>query len=297
MEIKMGLTMKKIRIHRLPLFFLIIMILIVACSVQPRSKQRIFRITVLDKTNNLPVDSAQVVFTSIVESRDVNIEVKYTNAAGKCSFPVNPDPRAQYQFGASKTGFLSYFDEADIDLVKSHAFVYEKTGENIILYVTSDSLNHVNYWEKNAIRYDIDTLVSVLKSDKYPHRSSLPVLGWKDIPGLLAIGNDSTLITNFPVSVLSSFSPGKCYLGIVALWFIESARITELKKISDPAEKFPSMTPAMRYRGNPDLPPNSHEMLGKAFKAYKDWWEKNKNLKPEQGSKSNPLEKINLEWR
>ena len=289
--------MKKIRMHRFNWYFLIFMILGVACSVHPGSKQRIFRITVLDKKNNLPVDSAQVVFTSIVESRDVNIEVKYTDASGMCRFPVKPDPRAQYQFGTSKNGFIDYFDAAEIDLVKSHAFVYQKTGDNIILYLTSDSLNHVNYWKNNAIRYDIDTLVRQLKSDKYPHRSSLPELDWKDIPGLLSIGDDSTLITRFPVSLLASSSTEKCYLGIVALWFIESARITALKKISDPAEKFPSMTPSLHYKGNPDLPPNSHEMLGKAFKAYKDWWEKNKELNPEQGSKTNPFEKTNLEWR
>jgi len=268
-----------------------------ACSAQKKLKSKVIQITVIDKKNDLPIDSAQVRFITIVESRDVFEDVKYTDAFGNCSFSIEPNPVAQYQVGTNKKGFISYFDDTYSGLVRSSAFINEQTNDHLLLYLTSDTLNHINYWAKRTIRYDINTLIKLLKSNNYPVRSGFPSLIWEDIPGLLTIGNDSTIVNNYPISVISSGYTKDCYLGIIAVWFIESIRITQLKKIFDPLEKFPSQSPSFRYISNPEELQNNIKTMDIAYQAYKIWWEKIKNLDKENACKVNPLESVNLEWK
>lgn len=276
-------------------FFLMLIMLGMACSAQQKVKHRVIRITVLDKNTGLPIDSAKVITSMMVDSRDVVVDVKYTNKYGRCSFSIDANPLASGRVGTFKKGFIGFFDGNYVDMDRSFAFV-NKTDKNIVLYLTSDSMNHINYWKKITIRYDIDTLVNLLKSNTYPDRSAFPLLFWEDIPKLLTIGNDSTLINNFPISVISSSYMKECYLGIISLWFIESFRITELKKISSPWEKFPSQTLTLRYISKPELTPNNIETMERAYQAYKSWWEKIKNMDKEQACKINPLENTGLEW-
>jgi len=277
--------------------FLNLLVFTAACSTVHDVSNKKINITVFDKNTNLPVDSARVVLTKIVESRDIYTYTKYTDATGQCSFPLTLNSSVQYQVGCEKEGLLSYFDESYADLIRSFAFVNENTGDNLVLYLTSDSMNHINYWAKRSSRYDIDTLIHLLKSNSYPDRMGFPALVWEDIPGLLTIGNDNTLVNKYPENPLSSGYMKDCYLGVISLWFIESTRITVLNKIYDPMQKFPSMTPALRYKDNPEVPASSIETMETAFHAYKSWWEKIKNMDKEQGCKINPLENTNLEWR
>jgi hypothetical protein len=276
---------------------LIMMIAAVGCSVNPTVKSKEIRITVMDKKTKLPVDSAQVSFITIVDGKDVYPEVKYTDTRGRCCFSITHNPSAQYQVNTTKKGLLSYFDADYIKLIRSYAIIDEKTDNNIVLYLTSDSLNHINYWKKITVRYAINTLIDLLKSNAYPDRSRFPLLVWSDIPELLTIGTSRTLITNYPISLLSSSYAKECYLGIISLWFIESARITELKKAYDPMEKFPSLTPSLRYIDKPELTPDNDALIDKAYEAYKTWWDKVKTMDKQQGCRINPLENTGLEWR
>lgn len=276
-------------------FFLMLMMLGVACSAQQKVKHRVIRITVLDKNTGLPIDSSKVIMSMMMDAREVVSDIKYTNQYGRCSFSIDANPLASGRVGTFKKGFIGYFDSDFVDLDRSFAFV-NKADKNIVLYLTSDSMNHINYWKKITIHYDIDTLINLLKSNKYPNHFSFPSLLWEDIPGLLSIGNNRTMINNYPISILSSSSTKDCYLGIVSLWFIESARITVQKKLYNPYEEFPSMTPALRYKDNPELMANTLVSMEKAYQAYKLWWEKIKNMDKEQGCKINPLENTGLEW-
>jgi len=276
--------------------FLILMIFGGACSTEQKLISKEIKITVLDKNNNLPIDSARVILVSIVEARDIHTDVKYTDSVGLCSFSLAFNPVTQYQIGTIKEGFLSYLDDDSVDIVRSFAIVNEKTDENMVLYLTSDSMHQINYWKKKTVRYDTDTLINLLKSNKYPDRIGFPLLYWEDIPGLLTVGNDRTLINHFPINPISSTLVKECYVGIISLWFIESIRITELKKVVHPFEKFPSQIPALRYMSNPELTPNNIEYMEKAYQAYQTWWGKIKNMDKEDGCKINPLENTNLEW-
>jgi hypothetical protein len=277
------------------LFFLMLMMLGVACSAQQKVKHRVIRITVLDKNTGLPIDSAKVIMSMMVDARDVVEYVKYTNQSGRCSFSIDANPLASGRVGTFKKGFIGFFDGNYVDLERSFAFL-NKTDKNIVLYLTSDSMNHINFWAKRTIRYDPDTLINLLKSNTYPDRSAFPLLFWEDIPKLLTIGNNNTLINNFPRSVISSGSIYECYLGIISLWFIESTRLTMLKKAFEPLEKFPSLLPELLDKSKPGLRQNNIETMEKAYQAYKTWWKKVKDMDKEQGCKINPLENTGLEW-
>ena len=195
-----------------------------------------------------------------------------------------------------KKGFIGYYDESYTLLDRSLSFLTEKTGNTINLYLTSDTLNQRNFWVSHSTKYNIDTLINLLKSNRYPLRSEFPLLRWEDIPELLAIGNSNSLINKYPISIVSSSSSEDCYLGIVSLWFIESIRISEVKSTMVPNEKFPSFTPSLHYTGNTskELVSNSNEIMQKAYQAYLTWWNKVKNIDKEQGCKINPLENTNL---
>jgi hypothetical protein len=269
-----------------------------ACSITRKSKPNVIQITVIDKENNSPIDSAQVVLVSVIDSRDVYKDIKYTGKYGLCRFSTDYNPLAQYQVRTEKNGYIGYFDGSYSLLDRAWAFIDENTGDDIVLYLTSDTMNHENYWASVTTRYEIKTLINLLKSNQYPLRSEFPLLWWEDIPELLAIGNNNILINKYPISVVSSSYQKDCYLGIIALWFIESIRISELKNTLNPNEKFPSLTPSLHYigAGNPDPASNSIEIMEKAYQAYVTWWDKVKYMDEEHACKINPMENTNMEW-
>lgn len=270
-----------------------------ACSSTKKTQQTVFKITVIDKNNNSLIDSAKVTLTALIDSRDIYKYVKYTDTYGRCNFSFDYNPLAQYRVGSMKNGFIGYYDESFIDLDRAFSVLNEKTGNIIDLYLTSDTLNHRNFWASHTTHYDIDTLIYLLKSNSYPLRFEFPLLQWEDIPELLAIGNNSILINKYPISVTSSSYQKDCYLGIVSLWFIESIRISELKMAVNPYEKFPSQTPSLHYmeNENQESTSNSAEIMQKAYQSYLIWWEKVKGLDKDHACKINPFENINLEWR
>lgn len=279
------------------LFLLTLTVLAIACSITRKSDVKVFDIKVVNKMNNSQIDSVQVNLVTIIDSKEVFEDIKYTDKNGRCKFSKDNNPLAQYQVRAMKDGFLGYYDKSFRDLDRSYSFINSETGDNIILYLTNDSLNHESYWAERTTRYNVDTLIGLLKSNNYPLRSEFPLLLWEDIPGLLEIANDNTKINHYPVNVASSSYEKGCYLGIVSLWFIESARITELKKTSDPFKKFPSLTPTLQNKNDPELTSNSIEIMGKAYQAYMKWWDKVKMMDKELGCKINPLESTDLVWR
>ena len=281
------------------IFGIIILFLVFSSyTVLNTPKKNVFKITVLDKENNSPVENAMVILLTIVDVRDIYIDTIYTNQKGKCKFIVNYPGPAQYQVRTEKDGLLGYFEEGYKNLTRASSFINKETGNDITLYLTSDSMNHYNLWTAGLIRYETDTLINILKSNKYPLRSVFPLLQWQDIPALLAIGNDRTIIDKYPISVASSRLHEDCYLGIVSLWFIESIRITEMKKAIIPHEKFPSLTPTLHYQGaaNREQTVNSIEMMEKAYLEYLAWWDEVKTMKKENACKINPLVNLNIKW-
>lgn len=282
----------------LGIIIIIILLLFSSCNVLHKSNKEVFRITVLDEVDDVPINNARVFLVTIVNNIDIYIDTLYTDSHGKCKFQVNYPSSAQYQVRADKDGLLHYFEIGYKNLSRGSSFINTETGNNIKLYLTSDSLNHIKYWSSWTTRYETKTLINLLKSNKYPLRSEFPLLLWEDIPKLLEIGNSTTLINKYPMHIFSSTFPEDCYLGIVSLWFIESIRITELKKTVVPTEKFPSMTPSLHYQGKVDRNriTNSVEIMEKAYVEYLTWWNEVKDMDKDTACKIDPLGEINIKW-
>lgn len=196
-----------------------------------------------------------------------------------------------------KKGFTGYLDATYPDLDRAVSFINGKTGSNIDLWLTSDTLNHRNFWLLHAAKFDIDTLINLLESNRYTLRSEIPLLAWEDIPKLLAIGNNKSLINKYPISPVSSGYAKDCFTGIVALWFIESARITGEKRSPAPSDRFPSLTPTLWHKSDPEMESNTIEIMEQAYQAYFNWWNKVKKLDKDSGSKTDPFAGTDLEWR
>jgi hypothetical protein len=222
-------------------------------------------------------------------------DIMYTDPSGHCNYSFEFKPGAMYGLYARKKGYLSYFEDDSIDPDRSDMRIEEKTKKDICLYLTSDSMNQVKYWAKRTRRFEIDTLIYLLRSDKY--RYGLPQLYWDDIPKLLSVGCDRTIITNFPINPLSSINRSKCYLGTLSLWFIESIRIAEKNKIVYAFGKYPSQTPTIQFTNEKERVSDDNEKLNKAFHAYSLWWDQVKNKGEKEGSQIDPLENTGLAWK
>jgi hypothetical protein len=278
---------------------LMVLALGLSCSSALEVIAKKINLTVIDEKSNAPIDSVQVIFTSIIGAKDINKGTRYTNALGICSFSFDYEPEASYEILAKKRGYFSYIvDDSDSGSgCKSNIRITESTKEKIILYLTSDSLQNANYWKKKTIRYNIDTLIQILRGNEFQtiRGIGLPLLIWDDIPKLLEISNDTTMLSNFPRNGISSYWQKECYLGVISMWMIESIRIIEEKGIFDPFERYPSLNPIIRQNGRLDNKPDLVKME-LASNIYMDWWRKVGCLDKKEACRINPFKDSDIGW-
>jgi hypothetical protein len=287
--------------NKMKLTFLIFVVVFIghSCSSGQKTNKQEISIKVIDKESNKPIARALVILTSIIDGNDIIKDSMYTDSNGFCALRYEDKINIRSGITAQKTGYISYYALDSINFNKSSITISNTTINDIMLYLTTDSLNHVNYWKKLTIRYDIDTLIQALKVDKYRKIKThgLPLLVWEDIPKLLEIADDTTRITYFPQNPVSSLLQTRSYLGVISMWMIESIRITEEKGIVDPFSKFPSLNPILKLRLM-DVKPTLTEKqkMDLAFNAYIKWWNRIKNLDKKEGSKIDPFEGSNIGW-
>lgn len=276
--------------------FVLVMISIcmISCITEQKPVKKNINISVIDKANGLAVENAEVRLTTIVNARDIYNEIQLTNASGQCTFSFELKPGAEYSIYAGKNGYQGYLEEDSVNISKSGRQITANTEENFSLFLTSDSIHQVNFYGKREIRYEIPELIELLKTGKF--RGGIPVLYWEDIPQLLAVGNDSTKITSFPINPLSSAFIEEVPLGMLSMWFIESIRKSEGNRFILPYEKYPSLNPRLKCRNKNESNMSELVKMKKATKAYSEWWGFVKNLDPVKSSKINPLDGTCLIW-
>lgn len=274
--------------------YLLIFIFGISYSNGQKPFKKIVVITVSDKKVGKPIDNAIVTLTTIVEARDVFREIQHTNTKGQCTFAFNYNPSADYSVFAAKEGYLGYLENDPVKMSKSDARITRDSEKNISLFLTSDSMNQVEFYRKFEERYEIPELLALFKSGKF--HGGIPLLCWNDIPDLLAAGEDTTLISSFPTNPLSS-SIMEAPLGMVALWMIESIRISEGNRFILPFEKYPSLNPAIYFSDNRENAETDAEKQGKTYEAYRKWWEDVKKMDANRGCKIDPFDGTNLVWQ
>lgn len=137
-----------------------------------------------------------------------------------------------------------------------------------------------------------DNFINQLESCTYEERY-LPELELNEISSLLKYRNDKTVLCKYPANPISSFYSKEVTLGMLALWTIESIRISELNNTNEAQARFPSLNPILRDRDN--LMDNQDELQDLAADIYQTWWSSNKS--EEEKINSNPLLETKIVWR
>jgi hypothetical protein len=297
--------MKNVSTHLCRLLLAFVLIILANPFLEAGSgpvKTKKVTISVIDRATGKPVENAMVWFGT-VKSDNINTisDSCKTNSGGKCKFTIETGEGYGYSMIAKKEGwFPCYSNDPKSPFVSARNFV--STPDNKIpLYLDSDPAVLLAFYKSVIPQIPVDSLVRMLLDDRYftQNRSVLPSLEWKDIPKLLEIGNSAKLITHIPQNPVSSFIQEDCYLGIFALWLIESVRITESNPYLPPVMRFPSQNPILRNKPADDesfRTPNTPGMMLEAFTAYQSWWNKVKTLNPKEACRIDPLANTGLSW-
>lgn len=147
--------------------------------------------------------------------------------------------------------------------------------------------------EKNDNQNTATTYMDKIKSDTYSDMF-LPDLEPEDISILLLYRNEKTLLQFFPVNPISSFICDSVTVGIVALWTIESIRVSELNGDTSEFTRFPSLNPTLV--DTTGISVSIFELQDSASKRYYDWWNQN-NLILSEKLTINPLYGSDIMWR
>jgi hypothetical protein len=94
----------------------------------------------------------------------------------------------------------------------------------------------------------VDRYVELLKKGKY-EPWELPNFTSQDILALLAYRNESQLIKDFPINMISSSLTAECSLGMYALWTIESIRALAVNS-KYLIGSFPSQNPVVKKKAD-----------------------------------------------
>lgn len=141
---------------------------------------------------------------------------------------------------------------------------------------------------------DVDRYVELLKDGKYKS-FELPEFTSKDIPTLLEYRNETQIITDFPVNMISSLAMPECSLGMYILWTIESIRAVAIDS-EYLIGRFPSLNPLVQKREEPFEIENGNEVHEIISKLYYDWWENNKNKEFNEFKEIDPLSSSEYRW-
>lgn len=287
--------------HYIPGF---ISLLLLMSSFLPASAgDKIVTVTVLEQKSFKPIENATVMLmmAKMTSADQVKKNAK-TDAEGRCVMTVETGQDMGWSFMAKKDGYYQVFSKDPNDTkVSSRTFVSE-IDDRIVLYLTEDVEHLKAYYHSITPHYNIDTLISQLKADRYSPSTNfvLPDLKWEDIPKLLALGTDQRKITKFTQNPVSSVIQEDCMLGIYVLWLIESIRISYGKPLLEPFKRFPSQRPVLISKTNGaeflSLFGNTPEQMEIAFIAYDKWWDNAKTMTPGEACKINPLEASVVHW-
>lgn len=137
----------------------------------------------------------------------------------------------------------------------------------------------------------VEKYIELLKEGKY-NSSDLPNFSSEDISKLLEYRNETQIITDFPVNMISSYGMSECTLGMFVLWTIESIRAVAIDS-EYLIGRFPSLNPLVQQRGEPfDL--KVQEIIAL---AYYEWWEENKEKDFNEFKNIDPLAEVEYRWR
>ena len=140
----------------------------------------------------------------------------------------------------------------------------------------------------------VDNYVELLKKGDY-NSSELPNFSYEDIPALLAYRNESQLIKDFPVNMISSYWLPECTLGMYVLWTIESIRARAVES-ENLIGTFPSQNPIVENKNNFEWIEQNNNVRATVADSYFSWWQINKDKNFDYFKNIDPLKNTELRW-
>jgi len=133
-----------------------------------------------------------------------------------------------------------------------------------------------------------------------------PEIEWSDIPILLELAEDNSILNKVPVLEISSYAPGKGIRGMAALWLIEGMRekqnsITLDKQIlkkttTKEALRLPLCSFGVKKEAKLKDCEADLQIHKDFLKAYQKWWQFVKDLPSEQAACFDPLALTDYQW-
>jgi hypothetical protein len=274
------------------ILFLLLVLFLSSCSIQ--NPTRTYRVTVLDFETNLPIDSAKIDLTAMVDAIDVYNQHGFTNEKGVFKFKTHYPEKAEITFGAAKVDYQKIGVDHPDGRNLGYYYLENNKEKEITLYLTKNTFDEI--FDRPI--YGVDLIVEQLLANNCSFNLfDLEPLGWEDIPKLLKIANNTEIIQKYPVHPLSSTVYVDCYVGIVALWFVEYIRVSEQDAKTTGIRRFPYQLPQLMYFGEINSVTNTKEQMLIAYSNYKNWWNKVENLPSKESSTIDPLKDSNLRWK
>ena len=282
---------------------MVILLVLLFAHFAAQAGEKKVKVTVLELKSMSAIQGATVeaVFARAA-SADQTKRKAVTDASGSCSFMVPLGEEWGWSFGARKEGFFQVFSKNPEDPKISMKNFISQIDESIVLYLTTDTEHLKAYYNSITPHMQIDTLIAQLKADRYSPSSKmmLPDLAWSDIPKLMEIADNATKITKFAQHPASNVIQENCFLGIYAMWLIESIRISYGKTLLDPYKRFPSLRPVLieKSQGGEILSlfENNGDQMMLAYNAYTAWWNRVKEMPPAEACRIDPLEGCAVHW-
>lgn len=274
------------------LLFLALAMMTYSCVSQ--NPKRTYMVTVVDFETNLPIDSARIDLVAIVDAIDVFKQEGYTNQRGISKFKTYYPDRSQITFKATKDGYQKIgVDHPDGKNLGS-IYLENNNQKEITLYLTKKSFDEIF----DTPVYHVDLIVEQLKANRCSFSLfDLESLKWEDIPRLLEIANNTEIINKYPVHPFSSTLSSDCFVGIVALWYVEYLRVAEQDPNTKGLRRFPYQLPQLMYFGEINSVRNTKEQMLIAYTQYENWWNKVEKIPSQEASMIDPLKDSNLRWK
>jgi hypothetical protein len=268
-------------------------LLCLACGGLP---PQVIDILVSDEETELGLDSVQILlYRQFGETAPALIDSQWTSADGTCELLLQPEAGYAY-FVRAHRSFYQEAVAAGGGTFLNQADVMDTDSQQIILLLEPIPAPDPERFEKMHESVPIHEVIATLRSDGWEW-AFLPHMAWEDIPSLLAVGQDSAYVHQYPHHPRTTYQPDSVRVGLVALWLIETIRKSEIKH-----EEFihlmpPSRAPVLGTRkGNPSGY-NSISQMNQAWKGYQNWWEAAQDTASRSKSiRSNPLKGLGMSW-
>ena len=147
--------------------------------------------------------------------------------------------------------------------------------------------------EKNDIKNNADEYMDKVKSETYSDMF-LPDLEPQDISSLLKYRDDKTILKKFPTNPISCLIGDSVTVGNIALWTIESIRISELNGDTSVYKRFPSLNPIILDTNS--IIANKFSLQDSVARRYYNWWCQT-DLSQVEKLQINPLQGSRFVWR